>query len=170
MKSDVSRMGSAKAYSMEDGKRRARGPLMRGARAGFTLAELAMAAGVLALALVSIIPVMQRAFKHQDAARCVTIAGSIMQTELEKERLMDWSTVSNPSYSPSIDSSFTSVPSIAGRFTLSRSLAVLPNRSDEMVQVTLTVSWSDGDGRNLSRTLTSYFGKNGLRDFLHDKS
>lgn len=162
-------MGSAMAYRMDEGKRRTRSPVIRGARAGFTLAELAMAAGVLALALVSIIPVMQRAFRHQDAARCVTIAGSIMQTELEKERLMDWATVSNPSYVPSIDSSFASVPSIAGRFTLSRTLAVLPNRSDEMVQVTLTVSWSDGDGRSASRSLRSYFGKNGLRDFLHDK-
>lgn len=60
------------------------------AGAGFTILEVALAAAVLGLALMSAITVMQRAFLAMDTARGLTYAAQIMQNELEKMRTTPW--------------------------------------------------------------------------------
>ena len=57
-----------------------------GAGRGFTIVEVMMAAIVMAFAITTSITTMQRAFLAIDAARGVTYAGQIMQSELEKMR------------------------------------------------------------------------------------
>lgn len=135
---------------------------------GFTIFEVAMAVFVLALAIGTSITVMQRAAADLDTARNLETAGRILQTEMEKERLFNWTQVSNASYQPTIDSSFTRNPSVAGRFTLSRSLAVLAAHSSQMLQITLTVTWRNYDGRSLSRSYTTYYCQGGLYDYFYD--
>src|ERR1044072_6999115 len=88
---------------------------------GFTLVEVAMAVIVLAMALTTSIAAMQRAFLQLDTARNLEVAANILQSEMEKQRLMTWAEVNNTSYTPVIDSSFARNPAIGGRFTLSRS-------------------------------------------------
>lgn len=129
-----------------------------------------MAGAVMALALMSVIPVMQRAFVHVDRARSLEIAANILETEFEKERLLSWDRLTDSGYVPVIDGSFTRVPSIAGRFTLARSIEQVADHEGELVQVTLSVTWRGMDGRSLTRSYSTYFGKNGLYDYLHDKS
>ena len=135
---------------------------------GFTLFEVAMAVFVLALAIGTSIQVMQRSLSDLDTARSLETAGRIMQTEMEKERLFTWAQVSDASYQPVIDPGFTRDPTVAGRFTLSRSLAVVAQRSNQMLQITLTVTWRTYDGRMLSRNYTTYYCQGGLYDYFND--
>ena len=57
-------------------------------------------------------------------------------------------------------------PAIAGRFTLSREVAELPNRSGQIVHIILTTTWRSTDGRTLSRSCSTYYGKDGLHAYF----
>jgi len=133
----------------------------------FTLEEVAMAVIVLALALTTSLTAMQRAFLQFDTARNLEIAANILQCEMEKQRLLDWTAINNPGYVPVIDASFARNPAIAGRFTLSRTVATLASRSNQMVQVTLAVRWRGYDGRSLERSYTTYYTEGGLHAYLY---
>jgi Tfp pilus assembly protein PilV len=133
----------------------------------FTLVEVAMAVIVLALALTTSLAAMQRAFLQFDTARNLEIAANILQCEMEKQRLMSWAAVSNASYVPVIDSSFSRNPAIGGRFTLSRTIVTVANHSSQMLQITLTVRWRGYDGRQLTRSYTSYYTQGGLYAYLY---
>lgn len=124
-----------------------------------------MAVAVLALALTTAITAMQQAFLAVDTARNLEIAGNILQSEMEKERLMTWAEVGDAAYQPVIAPSFARNPAVAGRFTLSRALA---QRSGQMLQITLTVRWRSYDGRTLSRSYTTYYTQAGLYDYLYN--
>lgn len=126
-----------------------------------------MAVIVLAMAITTSLTAMQRAFLHLDTARNLEIASSILQCEVEKERLFAWTLVSNATYAPVIDASFARNPAIAGRFTLSRTLTTLANRSGQMVQITLTIRWRTYDGRSLSRSYTTYCTQGGLYAYYY---
>jgi Tfp pilus assembly protein PilV len=135
---------------------------------GFTLVEVAMAVIVLALALTTSLTALQRAFLEFDTARNLEIAGNIMQCEMEKERLFTWTAASNAAYVPVIDSSFARNPAIAGRFTLSRSLATLAAHSGQVLQITLTATWRSYDGHMVSRSYTTYYTQAGLYAYLYN--
>src|SRR3954469_3581425 len=62
-------------------------------RAGFTLAEVMMAAGVMAFAISGSIMVVQRGVKAIDNARNTPLASQIIQSEMERIRLLNWSDV-----------------------------------------------------------------------------
>lgn len=129
-----------------------------------------MAVLVLATVIASAILVMQRALSELDAARNLDVAGRILETEIEKERLLDWTQVSNAAYQPVIDAAFLGNPAIAGRFTLSRALAGVPDSAGQLVQATLTVTWRGLDGRSRSRSYTTWFAEGGLNDYLNGTS
>ena len=133
-----------------------------GRRAGFTLVEIAMSAAILALVIATALTASQRAFLELDSARNLEIASTILQTEIERERILPWATVNDGAYQPTIDSGITGRPSLAGRFTLSRTTTALANHGGQMLQITLTVRWRGYDGRAYSRTQTTYYGQDGL--------
>jgi type II secretory pathway pseudopilin PulG len=137
-------------------------------RRGFTILEVTLAVAMLAFALSTSISAMQRAFLAVDTARNLEIAGNILQCEMEKERLMTWAAVGDAAYLPVIDPGFTRNPAVAGRFTLSRSLTTLAQRSGQMLQITLTVRWRSYDGRTLTRSYTTYYTQGGLYDYLYN--
>ena len=136
----------------------------------FTILEVMLAAFVMAFAIMTAITTMQRAFLSLDTARNITIAGQIMQSEFEKMRMRDWSTVNAyTSGTLTIDSSFTSNSFIGNRFTLVRDVtAIATGTSAGMKQITLTVSWKSYDERSLSRSYMSYYGQNGLYDYFYN--
>jgi type II secretory pathway pseudopilin PulG len=152
---------------MAQGRITRRGP--EGA-AGFTIFEVGMAAAIMALALVSSITVMQRAFNALDTARAITYATQIMQNEMEKMRLLNWATVSaypTTATTVTIDSAFTNT-SIGSRFIgMTRAVETIhTNTNGGMRKITLTVSWKTVDGRTLTRSFVTYYGQNGLYDYF----
>ncbi len=136
----------------------------------FTLVEVAVTVLVLALVITTSITTLQRAFSNLDTARNISIASAILQTEMEKERLFSWAKVSDLNYQPTIDASHLRNPAIASRFSMTRTATLVPGRSGQMVQVTLTARWRSYDGRSLSRSYSSYFTQGGLYDFIAAQS
>jgi Tfp pilus assembly protein PilV len=137
-----------------------------GAVPGFTIVEAMLAAIVMAFAITTSITTMQRSFLSVDAARGVTYAAQIMQSEFEKMRLQSWSTVNaypSTATAVTIDSSFTSNSYIGNRFTMTRTATSVHTG---MIKVTLTISWRTYDGRTLSRSYITYYGQNGLYDYF----
>lgn len=130
------------------------------------------AAAVMALAITTSITTMQRGFLSLDTARNITLAGQIMQCEVEKMRMVDWPVISAYPTAPvpqSIDGSFTSNPAVGARFTLNREVAVIDATAGSgMRQITFTVSWKSYDGRNLSRSYATYYGQEGLYDYYYN--
>ncbi len=133
----------------------------------FTIVEVAMSVLVLALVFTTSLTAMQSAFLQFDTARNLEVASNILQCEMEKERMFTWAAVSDGTYAPVIDPGFARNPTISGRFTLSRTLAVVAGHSGQIVQITLTVRWRGYDGRNLTRSYTSYYTQGGLRDHFY---
>jgi Tfp pilus assembly protein PilV len=137
-----------------------------GLRRAFTIAEVMVAACVMALVITTSITTMQRAYLALDAARGTSYAAQMMQTEMEKIRLQNWSTVSAYSATSTpvtIDSSFTNNSYIGNRYTMTRTATAVHTG---MMQITLTISWATYDGRTLSRSYTTYYGHNGLYDYV----
>lgn len=137
---------------------------------GFTIAEVMVAAGVMALAITTAITTMQSAFLALDSARKITLAGQIMQGELEKMRLKNWDTIvtHQQQYQPetiTIDPAFANNPAIGNRFTLQRTIEDI---NADMKEITLRIAWRGYDGRVHTRYYRTYYGRNGLHDYFYN--
>ncbi len=149
-------------------------------KAGFTIVEVSVAASIMALVLGSSLSVMARGFVVLDSARAISYSAQIMQSELEKMRLTTWGDgtggagsgttgVSSYPTTPTpvaLDSSFYNGSDIGSRMTMLRTAANAPGHATGMIQVTLKISWTTMDGRNLSQTYVTYYGQNGLYDLF----
>ena len=136
-------------------------------RAGFTIVEVGLAAAILAMAIATSIMVLQRAYVTMDTARNLTLAGQIMVTEMEKLRMQDYSSLpaAGTSESVTIDSTFTSNPKIADRFTLTRAVS---EPVTDVREITYSISWRSYDGRTISRSYTTYYARYGIHDYLYN--
>jgi Tfp pilus assembly protein PilV len=133
-----------------------------------TLVEVMIAMFILTLVFASSAAAMLRTFPALDTARSVTVAGQMMQDEMERLRLMNWTTLNAVANGPvTIDSRFSSNPAIASRFTVNRTITAV---STNMRQITITVSWTGNDGRTRSRSYESLYGKDGIYDFITSNS
>ncbi len=141
----------------------------------FTIVEVAVAAVVLAFGISSAIITIQAGYRTMDDARNLTIASQVLQSELERLRLLPWSSdtggesITGLPASEEVDltSSFTSNAQIAGRFTLVRTVAQTTGRETTMRDITLTVSWTGIYGVTHSRTFTTRYCKDGLYDYYY---
>jgi Tfp pilus assembly protein PilV len=144
---------------------------------GFTIAEVMVAACVMALAITTSITTMQRAFLAIDTSRNLTVAGQIMVNEMEKIRMQSWSQVSDVTLMPrdtdtalTLDSIFSSNPQIGTRFTLSRRISQPDSANATILEIKFTVTWRGYDGRELSRSYTTHYAQYGIHDFLYNSS
>lgn len=136
--------------------------------AGFTIAEVMMAAAIMALVISTSITTMQRSFLALDSARNVTLASHIMQSELERTRLKDWATInSHPLTETAIrlDGAFSGNAAITSRFSLTRTVSLV---RAGLKQITFKVTWRSYDGRTQSRSYSTYYGQNGLYDYFYN--
>lgn len=131
-----------------------------------------MAAAVMALCISGSIIVMQAGFKSLDNARNTTLASQIIQSEMERIRLLNWSDVDALPASASVDlntifpTSSTTTAMIT-RFSATRTSAVVANRDSEIKKITITVSWTGIDSLTHSRSTSTYYCKNGLYDYYY---
>ena len=137
-----------------------------------------MAATVMALGISSAILVMQRGFGSLDTARCLGYASQIMQSEMEKVRLTPWGNgttagtgtaasgitcIPTTAQSIAIDAAFFNNNDIGSRMTLTQKATDVHTG---MIMITFTITWRTYDGRTLNRTYTTYYGKQGLYDYI----
>lgn len=140
-------------------------------RRAFTIAEVALAAAIMAMGISTSITVMQRCFLMIDSARHLTTAGQIMLNQMEQVRMLDWATVSAYSADATtvaIDSAFTANPSVADRFSLTRS--VTTTATPNILEITYNISWRGMDGRATTRTMTAHYARYGIHDFIYNGS
>ena len=132
----------------------------------------------MSLVLGTSIIALQTGFKYVDVARGDTLAAQIMQSEIERLRLMAWSkttpsgvidSITELSPTPEIvdlSTMFSSNAALAARFTVTRSVATDPSRAD-VRYITVVVTWSSSDGKSHTRSFTTMYSKNGLYDYYY---
>jgi prepilin-type N-terminal cleavage/methylation domain-containing protein len=128
---------------------------------GFTILEVMVSAAVLALGIVSVVTVSQRGLQALDSARHLSAASQLMQSELERLRLMSWAQLQALQ-----DSGATTVPleGAPGRFTCEREIRDLKTG---MKEITLVAHWKGYDGRPHTARLITRYGKTGLNDYFY---
>jgi Tfp pilus assembly protein PilV len=145
--------------------------------AGFTIVETALAAFVMALGIATSLTALQAGLKATDTARNMTLAGQIIQSEIEIIRLENWSQICALAASGTIDptstistnsgsSLDTLLNTIANRFTVTRTVADIAGRTD-IKTITLSVTWTGIDGRSHNLTYQTRYAKDGLADYLY---
>lgn len=157
---------------------------LRRAARGFTILEVTMATAVMALGISTSIVAMQQGFKFVDVARGTTLASQILQSEVERLRMLNWTNITTmaaatdstapfPDGSPAgvemFDGStyFSGSSVISGDYIITRTVAFDPDRSTNVANITISVTWHSYDGRPHTRTFRTRYIKNGLYDYYY---
>lgn len=139
---------------------------------GFTILEVAIAAFVMTVTISGAIVVLQTGFRALDNARNTTLSAQIIQSEMERIRLLSWTSVNALPASQGITltdifPSDTLTTTMAGRFTATRTTADVTGKVGEMKSITITVTWTGLDGLTHTRSSTGYYCKDGLYDYYY---
>lgn len=136
---------------------------------GFTIIEVTLAAFVLAMGIATSIIAMQSGFKFLDVARDTTLASQILQSEIERIRMMSWGTVSALPAEETVDlaSMFSSDVNLASRFSVTRRVTADETRPAEVRLIVTIVNWRSLDGRLHTRRFEAKYVKNGLYDYYY---
>lgn len=128
-----------------------------------------MATFVMAFGLSTSIYTMVRGFKTLDVARNITLSSQVLQSEMERLRLMDWADIASLTGTSTVDLSsvFSDDAALAARFTLNRTVSDVAGKVGEMKEIILQVTWTAVDGRSLSRQFRTYYAKDGLYDYYY---
>lgn len=151
---------------------------------GFTIVEVVVAAGLLALGIATSITTLQFGLRSVDTARNMTLASQIMQSEIEILRLQNWAQIvalqtaqASPT-TPSIVNAASSITTgtsttldatlttLAGRFVCTRLVEDISGRTN-IKKITLSVSWTGIDGRAHALNYQTRYAKNGLADYFY---
>lgn len=126
---------------------------------GFTLIEVMMAATILLLGIVGMMHAITSGTEMLDTSRKQTLAGQIIQNEIERVRLLKWSEVSSLSANPTTVTLAGVFIAQDKSFSCERTVADVKN---DLRKLTFTVTWKSNTHRVHTRTGETYIGKNGL--------
>lgn len=139
-----------------------------------------MAATVMVLAISSSIIVLQQGMRALDTARFTTLAGQILQSQMEKLRLLTWTQLTNATSGPVAYNTFTPDVAATASSQMNRFIVgTTPNRCSQLIEpatgvlgakmkkITLTANWKGLDGRPHTLSYVTYYGQNGLSDFFY---
>lgn len=134
---------------------------LRRGRTGFTIVEVMVAAAVLALGIASVVTVSQRGLQALDTARNLAGASQLMQSEMERLRLMSWAQLQAVQ-----DSGATTVPleGSDGRYACTRQIQDVKANMKEIV---LVATWKGYDGCSHTARLITRYGRTGLNDYFY---
>ncbi|MBP6507310.1 MAG: prepilin-type N-terminal cleavage/methylation domain-containing protein [Opitutaceae bacterium] len=138
-------------------------------QSGFTIIEVAMASFIMAFGLATSIITMQAGYKHIDLARGTTLAAQIIQSEMERIRMMSWTTVNALPSTATFDGAtyFSSSSVVAGKYTITRTVTNDVDRPSEVKNINVAVRWQSYDLRWHQRAFSSIYAKNGLYDYYY---
>jgi Tfp pilus assembly protein PilV len=144
----------------------------RSKRAGYTILEVAIASFVMVMGLTSSIVALQRGFLEVELARSTTIASQILQSEMERIRMMSWAQVNDSAILPANSTfdgatNFSTSAKLAGKYSVTRRVTSDSTRPTEVKNIAVSVNWSSIDGVPHVRTLTAIYAKNGLYDYYY---
>ncbi len=130
-----------------------------------------MATFVMAFGIATSLIAMQAGYKQIDLARSTTIASQVIQSEMERLRMMSWTGItalqsSNPTQTFDGATYFSSSAKVAGDFTMTRTIADNAAHSD-IKDITVSVTWKGYDGRSHARSFTMIYAQNGLYDYYY---
>jgi hypothetical protein len=128
-----------------------------------------MATFVMAFGIATSIIAMQTGFKSIDVARGTTLASQIIQSEIERIRMLSWTSVTAMDGTNTVDLStmFTTDPTLAARFTVERRVVADTDRPSDVRDIWINVAWRGYDNRSHSRTFYTKYVKNGLYDYYY---
>lgn len=137
-------------------------------RAAFTLVEVMMAFTILIAGICGGLATLQSGFKSIDSARCSTLAAQIMQSQIERLRLLNWTDLNGNLGSdvtiPVADLVPAAASDIAGRFTLKQTIQPNISRAG-IADIQLNVTWTNIGGVTQTRSFVTRYAKNGLYDY-----
>jgi hypothetical protein len=112
---------------------------------------------------------MQSGFKHLDLARGTTIASQIIQSEMERIRLMSWTGVCALPTTQTFDGGvhFSSSSDVVGKYVVTRTRTPDAARPTEVMEIGVSVLWRTYDGRPHTRSFNAIYAKNGLYDYYY---
>ncbi len=158
-------------------------PRGRGRSRGFTIVEVMVAASVLVLVISSSLFVIQAGMRAIDTARYTTLAGQVLQSQMEKLRLLTWTQLTHatygpvafPTFAPDLTSSSTAqinrftAGGVVGRCaqSITAPSTGLATFDNAFRIITLTATWNGMDGRPHTLTYTTHYAKNGISDFFY---
>ncbi len=146
------------------------------ARRGFTITEVLFASVVLIAGIASSIAVMQSGLRALDTARNTTLAAQIIQSEMERIRLLSWSGVNDlPASAPILvneilPADLSTLSELGSRFTITRTATDVAGKVGEMKEITVTVTWRGIDRMSHVRTSTTHYCKEGLYAYYYTKA
>jgi len=140
----------------------------------FTLLEVMIATMVLSLSFTSSLEVLGGGLRAVDTARYATLAGQILQSQMEKLRLLSSTqlqplvTGTTASFQPDLVQTVPGTSSQVNRFTCTQTLSYDGSYANNtMIDITLTATWTGIDGIQHSRTDYSQYAQNGISDFFY---
>lgn len=140
--------------------------VQKGQSDGFTLVEVMIAAAVMVLVIMSSIGTLTFGYRLLDNARLNTLAGQVLQSEMETLRLENWTQLSAHPGTEAFAVESAIAAASHGKFTCIRKIESI--RATTKL-ITLTISWSGMRGEPHSRQYVTYFGKDGLNDYYYRK-
>jgi prepilin-type N-terminal cleavage/methylation domain-containing protein len=131
-------------------------------RRGFTLVEVMVAAALLAMGTAGVILASQQGLQALDTSRRLASASQLMQSEMERLRLMSWAQLQSLQ-----DSGQTAVAleqTVASRYSCQREIRDL---KVNMKEISLVATWKGFDGRPHTARLITRYGRAGLNDYFY---
>ena len=138
-------------------------PSQRRRAGAFTLVEVMVASTVLIFGIVTAITTSQRGLQALDTARNLTAASQLMQSEMERLRLLNWTQLAALQQS-GVNTVTTEGATGLARVTCTRDIADIKT---DMKQITLTAVWRGYDGRDHTARLITRYGHSGLNDYFY---
>lgn len=143
---------------------------------GFTIAEVMMASFVMIFGIASAIIVLQSGLRALDTARNTTLASQLIQSEMERIRLLSWGAVNALPASASIEvgeilpTDLPSISELRSRFAITRDVSDVTGRAGDMKEIDITVTWTGVDGQRHTRTSTTHYSREGLYAYYYTKA
>jgi len=145
-------------------------------RAAFTLVEVMISFTIMVAVLCGSLTAMQSGYKAIDTARSSTLAAQIMQSQIERLRLMSWPDIVAEQTTRGHDFEIDIVDEelvpdmaadVAARFTLKQTIQDVSSTRTGIKNVSLTVTWTGVGGTSQSRTFATRYAQNGLYDYYY---
>ncbi len=132
---------------------------------GMTMIEIVIAVMVLGLVVASTFMAMRAGFTMIQLARDNTMAGQILQSEMENLRLKSWDQLNELEEEEEFQVDTLLDENIGDRFIRTRRIRGI--RGGRMKEVEIEVQWTSLRGARHRRVYRTLFGKEGLNDYYY---